>query len=155
MRTNHRPLSKIRAAVNLGAALTALTFSVHAYARSASAWSGAPHSDATTCFTEAYGAVTNTCSSSKTWEIGLPIDSSGLHGATVSVTTSSVANSVSCQLFGMAADGSSPSASSVVYAPTPSAAQNISFPNVTVPTNGYLFVNCYVLHGASVNSVIW
>lgn len=108
------------------------------------------------CFAPNSGSVTNACASSKALEVSLPVDSGGTKNVTATLQASDASHNVGCQVVTSNAGHTSISTSGgykyLVNFGTPF---SLGLPSVTVPTDGYMIVDCLVDPTAKVHTIKW
>ena len=111
-----------------------------------------PSSD-TSCFSENYDGVVNTCSVQKRWDMPLSAFTGGVGiPVTVSAFGATSSNNVGCQSVGVSWDHGSVWYSGMQYLPSFGSAAQIELPAVYVPT-GIFFAYCLVNPGGQVLSI--
>ena len=136
--------------------LTTGAVAVPALARGVSAYAGgrsAYPADAN-CFTEQWGAAVNTCSTTKSYVISLPVDSPGYKDVWVAAYGPSATSDVSCKAIAESADLTTTWQSGYVNLPAYGTPQTISIlDQAYIPGAGVLWVRCQVAPGARIHSV--
>lgn len=126
-----------------------------ASARHASATSGSalPVSDAG-CFSEFYGALTNTCGSDKILRFSPQIDGTGWKNVTVWAQGAGPSNNVQCQAISINVSVTSYFGSPTVALPQFGSTQALTF-GTWLPEGFVLFANCFVMNGGRVNAIAY
>ena len=117
-----------------------------------------------TCWTNTYGAMFNSCSAgagAKELDIVLPAESAFSYSVRVGVYGNALSGGnglVQCQALTVNTDGTSYSSSSVASASGAGSRTNQDLPgggpwSISTPTNGSMFVACWVDNSSGVNSV--
>jgi len=136
-----------------------------AQARNATSIIGRPGSPSDLgCFTHSWFQVSNTCTSTKEYNLPLPIDSSGTKSVTVSVSLDWQHGSFTCQSFGLDKNSTTYWNSALVYAnggPAVLTLQSGGFDyydlpmSVYVPGSGNLSVQCFVPQSGRILTTQW
>jgi hypothetical protein len=149
----HRTLKSslfIAAVVALGT--IAVTASAH------NAISGSGHAvplSNSSCFSESYGSITNSCAGAQLFEI--PLDAStnpwGYLNATISAYGATSSNNVGCASFGVNSDITAVWGGSFTYLTSFGAFQTITLPGTYVPGGGSAYIACTINQGGRINVV--
>ncbi|NMO13437.1 hypothetical protein HPC49_08750 [Pyxidicoccus fallax] len=143
--------SRLKKVVLMAGALLPLV----AVARSVPASSGRPEfwSDGT-CFRVAYSTIINDCSTRKSFEIPLSIDSSGDKTVVVAAQVTTTSGLVGCAAVGMNREFTQVYGGTRKWIGPPiNTTQLITLTDAHVPSRGYLYVSCHLDNGGRVNSV--
>jgi hypothetical protein len=101
------------------------------------------------CFTETYGAVTNSkCTSNTSWQMTLPVDSTGDHTVILPMNIAYGGSEMTCEVCGMSGNGSSQYCDTPQSLPSGTGLTSMTFSNVYVPSGGYMFAACSINEGS-------
>jgi hypothetical protein len=105
------------------------------------------------CFTMGSSAMSNGCSTMRSFELPLVVDTAGSKTVYVSAYGPGPSNNVGCIAFGVNREVTLSWASPRVWLPSFGSSQVITLTGAYVPPGGFLFTNCYVNPGGRVNVV--
>jgi len=122
-------------------------------ARSLTAFMGQPQAPADyACFTNNGGSVTNACATTKQYCVTLPVDGSN-HIVEVTVLAPDINHNIACFAQANARDNTNAGFTGLKSPGIFGSAQVLSFPTLTVPTAGSLYVCCNIAQTARLHSV--
>jgi hypothetical protein len=110
-------------------------------------WSDGP------CFTMGYSAMTNSCSTGRSFELPLMVDTAGSKTITVWAYGASASNNVGCFANGMNRELTLFWGTQRQWLTAFGSSQPITLTGAYVPSGGYLYAACDVYPGGRVNTV--
>lgn len=105
------------------------------------------------CFSMSYSSMQNTCTTMKSFELPLVVDTAGSKTVYVSAYGASSSNNVGCAAFGINREVTAVWSSQRVWLPSFGASRIITLTGAYVPSGGFLYANCHVNYGGRVNVV--
>jgi hypothetical protein len=105
------------------------------------------------CFRVSFSSIQNTCATRKSFEIPLSVDSSGSKTVVVSAQGATSANNVGCAAMGVNRELTIAWGGTRKWLTVFGSAQLITLTDASVPTRGYLYVNCQVDNGGWVHAI--
>jgi hypothetical protein len=111
------------------------------------------------CFSIDYtvASLTNvgggSCIGTIIYEVGLPIDTTGAYAVQVTTKPRATPSAARCRTHGVSRDTTVNNFTAFVAATVPHAWQTLSIPAVTVPADGYLFVECDIPPSVRYNTI--
>lgn len=105
------------------------------------------------CFGMSYSSMSNGCSTMRSFELPLVVDTAGAKTVYVSAYGAGPSNNVGCVAAGVNRGITLTWASSRVWLPSFGASQVITLTGAYVPPGGLFYTNCYVNPGGRVNVV--
>ncbi len=125
-------------------------------ARSVSAFAGQPQQPgAYSCFTNSYGAVTNTCSAVRSYCVALPVDSP-THAVQATVYAPDSSHTIGCHARSVTRNGGGYQwTGQTIYPSVFGSHQILALGTLGVPSAGALYACCEFDQTAKWDSVMW